>query len=108
MLPASLFKSVVLPDFTPVIIGEIKTEAETMVKYAGYISRQLQQIEKMKRQELHRIPLNFEYQQIKALSNEGREKLDLIKPETFGQAMRISGVSPADVAVLSIYLAKTI
>ncbi|NQU27697.1 MAG: tRNA uridine-5-carboxymethylaminomethyl(34) synthesis enzyme MnmG, partial [Candidatus Marinimicrobia bacterium] len=104
MLPSSLFKSVKLPDFTPGIVDEIKTEAETMVKYAGYIRRQLQQIEKMKRQELHRIPLDFEYQQIKALSNEGREKLDLIKPETFGQAMRISGVSPADVAVLSIFL----
>ncbi len=106
MLPTSLFKSVVLPDFTPVIVDEITTEAETMVKYAGYISRQLQQIEKMKRQELHRIPPSFDYRQITALSNEGREKLDLIKPETFGQAMRISGVSPADVAVLSVFLTK--
>ena len=89
------------------IIDEIHTEAETTIKYAGYIVRQYEQIERIKSQEKFFIPKNFDYLSINSLSNEAREKLDFVKPETLGQAMRVSGVTPADVGVLSVLLYKS-
>jgi len=89
------------------IIDEIHTEAETTVKYAGYIVRQYEQIERLKSQEKFFIPKNFDYLSINSLSNEAREKLDFVKPETLGQALRVSGVTPADVGVLSVLLYKS-
>jgi len=89
------------------IIDEIHTEAETTIKYAGYIVRQYEQIERLKSQEKFFIPKNFDYFSINGLSNEAREKLDFVKPETLGQAMRVSGVTPADVGVLSVLLYKS-
>ncbi|MFC1528144.1 tRNA uridine-5-carboxymethylaminomethyl(34) synthesis enzyme MnmG [Candidatus Neomarinimicrobiota bacterium] len=89
------------------IIDEIHTEAETTIKYAGYIVRQYEQIERLKSQEKFFIPKDFDYLSINSLSNEAREKLDFVKPETLGQAMRVSGVTPADVGVLSVLLYKS-
>ena len=89
------------------IIDEINTEAETIIKYAGYIVRQNEQIDRLKSQEKLIIPVDFDYLSINSLSNEAREKLDFVKPETLGQAMRVSGVTPADVGVLSVLLYKT-
>ena len=93
-------------NFDKHIIDEINTEAETIIKYAGYIVRQHEQIERLKSQEKLTIPIDFDYLSINSLSNEAREKLDLVKPETLGQAMRVSGVTPADVGVLSVLLYK--
>ncbi len=81
-------------------------EAEFTVKYSGYIERQKQMIEKFINNEKKKIPEDFDYSSIKALSNEAREKLMRIKPENLGQASRIPGVSPADISVLMIYMAK--
>ena len=89
------------------IFDEIHTEAETTIKYAGYIVRQYEQIERLKSQEKFFIPKNFDYLSINSLSNEAREKLDFVKPETLGQALRVSGVTPADVGVLSVLLYKS-
>ncbi len=105
-LPESLYCSALPVAMPPGIVDEIIAEAETEIKYTGYIKRQQQQVSKMLQQEKMVIQSDFNYRTVKGLSNEGREKLIKIKPETLGQAMRISGVSPADIAVLSIYLVK--
>lgn len=79
---------------------------ELEIKYAGYIARQRERAEQMVRLEGRRIPRNIDYLKILALSAEGREKLAKYRPLTLGQAGRIAGVSPADVAVLMIHLKK--
>ena len=79
-------------------------EAEAIIKYEGYIKRQLKQIENLQKQEHRAIPADFDYLQLSSLSQEAREKLDFVRPETLGQAYRVSGVSPADASVLSVYL----
>ncbi|MBM3324387.1 MAG: tRNA uridine-5-carboxymethylaminomethyl(34) synthesis enzyme MnmG, partial [Calditrichaeota bacterium] len=75
-------------------------------KYAGYIGRQRERAEQMARLEGRRIPYDFDYSEIRSLSAEGREKLKKFRPLTLGQAGRIAGVSPADIAVLMIYLKR--
>ena len=84
--------------------NEILEQVEIELKYDGYIKRQVEQIEKFNRFEDQKVPINFDYSKIKSLSTEGRERLSKIKPESIGQASRISGVTPSDVSVLMIYL----
>ncbi|HYG59217.1 MAG TPA: tRNA uridine-5-carboxymethylaminomethyl(34) synthesis enzyme MnmG [Symbiobacteriaceae bacterium] len=79
-------------------------EVETLIKYEGYIQKELEQVERIKRLEGKRIPSDLDYRSLKGLSMEAREKLTAIKPESIGQASRMSGVSPADVAMLMVYL----
>ena len=79
-------------------------EAEITVKYAGYIGRQLRQVEEMKRLEDRLLPEQLDYLSIQGLRLEARQKLQAIRPRSLGQASRVSGVSPADVAVLMVYL----
>ena len=74
------------------------------IKYEGYISRQLKQVEQYKKLENKRIPEDIDYDEVPSLRNEARQKLKLCKPISIGQASRISGVSPADISVLHIYL----
>jgi len=81
-------------------------EVEFNIKYQGYLDRQNQLIDKFKHQEKKKIPMNLDYSAIKSLSNEAREKLSKIQPDNLGQASRISGVSPADISVLLIFLEK--
>ncbi len=81
-------------------------EVEFNTKYEGYLRRQQEQIEKFKKLENKKIPESLDYLEIKAMSVEAREKLSRIRPENLGQASRISGVSPADLSVLVIYLEK--
>ena len=81
-------------------------EVEFNIKYSGYIDRQKVQIDKFKRSENKIIPEVIDYQSIKALSAEAIEKLTRIRPSNLGQASRISGVSPADLSVLLIFLEK--
>lgn len=85
---------------------EILEQAEITVKYESYIQREQQLAEKIESLENYFIKSDFDYDRVKALSAEGREKLKKIKPETLGQASRISGVSPADISVLTVYLGK--
>ena len=85
---------------------EVLEQAEIIVKYEPYIDREQKLAEKIESLEDYKIKPDFDYDRVKALSSEAREKLKKIKPETIGQMSRISGVSPADVSVLSVYLGK--
>jgi tRNA uridine 5-carboxymethylaminomethyl modification enzyme len=81
-------------------------QAEIHTKYESYIEREQRLAEKIETLEEFGIKSDFDYDRVKALSSEAREKLKRIKPETIGQASRISGVSPSDISVLTIYLGK--
>jgi len=79
-------------------------QAEIQIKYAGYIQKEFEMVEELAQKENARIPESLDYTKIKSLSNEGLQKMSKIKPETIGQASRISGVSASDVSVLMVYL----
>jgi tRNA uridine 5-carboxymethylaminomethyl modification enzyme len=85
---------------------EEKDQAEIHLKYESYIDREQKLAEKIESLEYYSIKTDFDYDRVKALSSEGREKLKSIKPETLGQATRISGVSPADISILTVYMGK--
>jgi len=85
---------------------EVLEQAEIQIKYESYIEKEQQMVEKLNNMENFKIPLSFDYISIPALSAEGKQKLNKIKPETLGQASRISGVSPADLSILTVYLGR--
>ncbi|GAB3000884.1 tRNA uridine-5-carboxymethylaminomethyl(34) synthesis enzyme MnmG [Cyclobacterium sediminis] len=84
----------------------VKEQTEILIKYKSYIDKERQMVEKINNLEDLKIPATISYEEIKALSAEGRQKLGKIKPQTLGQASRISGVSPADMSILTIYLGR--
>ncbi len=88
----------------PKLPEEVKNEVEIQIKYEGYIKLQEEQVEKFKKLEYKILPKDTDYEQIKGLRLEARQKLNKIRPNSVGQASRISGVSPADISVLLIYL----
>ncbi|MGN1319672.1 MAG: tRNA uridine-5-carboxymethylaminomethyl(34) synthesis enzyme MnmG [Acutalibacteraceae bacterium] len=90
----------------PSLANDICEKVEIEIKYEGYIKRQQAQVDEMLRLENKVIPKNFDYSSVRGLRLEAVEKLCKIKPENIGQASRISGVSPADISVLLIYLSK--
>ena len=85
---------------------EIVESAEIKIKYAGYIKREQEQVDRLNRLESVRLYHDIDYNQLTALSSEAREKLSKIRPETIGQASRISGVSPSDVSVLLVHMGR--
>ncbi|MEM7383213.1 MAG: tRNA uridine-5-carboxymethylaminomethyl(34) synthesis enzyme MnmG [Bacteroidota bacterium] len=85
---------------------DILEQTVIQIKYEPYIQQEQELVAKAKRLENHRIPPDFDYGRVKALAAEGAEKLQKIRPATIGQATRISGVSPADIAVLMVYLGR--
>ncbi len=85
---------------------EIKEQAEILIKYESYIDKEKQTADKLNRLENYKLSTDFDYSQLKSLSTESREKLNKIKPESIGQASRISGVSPSDISVLLIHLGR--
>jgi tRNA uridine 5-carboxymethylaminomethyl modification enzyme len=80
--------------------------AETSIKYAGYLRRQESEIERGRRDERRRIPMNFPFDQVPGLSREVVQRLSQVRPDTLGHALRIPGVTPAAVAVLSAYVGR--
>src|SRR5690606_27296894 len=86
------------------LTAEMKEQVEIQIKYAGYIEKQMQQVERLNKMERKRIPETIEYKDVKGLANEARQKLEQIRPISIGQASRIGGVTPADISVLLIYL----
>ncbi len=88
----------------PELPKSVSQQVEIRLKYDGYIRRQLRQVEEFTRMEAKKLPADLDYRAISGLRLEAREKLEKIRPENFGQASRISGVSPADISVLMIYL----
>lgn len=93
-----------LDENRPLLNKEIKDYVETVIKYEGYIAKQINQVEQFKKLENKRIPIDIDYDQIGSLRLEARQKLNKIRPDSIGQASRISGVSPSDINVLLIYL----
>jgi tRNA uridine 5-carboxymethylaminomethyl modification enzyme len=85
---------------------EIQEQVAIRLKYESYIEREQKMAEKIESLSNYIIKTDFDYDRVKALSSEGREKLKKIKPETIGQASRISGVNPSDISVLTIYMGK--
>lgn len=98
MLEQGLITSNVTPD--------IFEQIEIQMKYHGYIERQLLEIERHSKQAETQIPTSFDYDSIKSLSNEVRQKLKKHRPVTIGQASRISGVTPAAISILLVYLSR--
>ena len=90
----------------PELSYHVRTKVEVGIKYSGYIEKQLEQIEKFKRLENRRIPEDTDYYSMRGLRTEAQEKLDKLRPVSIGQASRISGVSPADINVLLVWLEK--
>ena len=88
----------------PALPAAVTEEVEIQVKYAGYLQRQLKQVEEFKREENRLLPEDMDYESVVGLRLEARQKLSQIRPVSIGQAGRISGVSPSDIAVLLIYL----
>lgn len=88
----------------PDLPDSVKEQAEIQIKYEGYIKRQIQQVEQFKKLEKKLLPNDFDYSQIGGLRLEAQQKLNKIKPSSIGHASRISGVSPADISVLLVYL----
>lgn len=93
-----------LDENRPDLPKEVIEQVEIMVSYDGYIKRQMSQVESFKKMENKKIPEGFDYDKVYGLRAEALEKLKKIKPESIGQASRISGVNPADVSILMIYL----
>jgi len=84
----------------------VMEQAEILIKYDSYLEKEQAMVIKLNSMENYRIPIDFDYLSIPALSAEGKQKLNKIKPETLGQASRISGVSPADLSILTVYLGR--
>ncbi len=93
-----------LPQDAADLDPEVKKQVEIEVKYAGYIRREKERIDTARNQEDRRIPARFDYDEVKSLRYEAREKLKKVQPENLGQASRISGVNPSDVTILGMWL----
>ena len=101
------YKSLEAVDTTrPDIPQSVLEQVEIAIKYDGYIKKQLAQVEQMRKLEVKKLPLDIDYNTLPGLRLEAQEKLNKIRPANIGQASRISGVSPADISVLLIWLAK--
>ncbi len=86
------------------VSSEVAEQIEIQIKYAGYIEKQMQQIERMRKMEDKKLPENLDYHAISGLAIEARQKLSEVRPLSVGQASRVSGVNPADVSILLVYL----
>ncbi|HHY83288.1 MAG TPA: tRNA uridine-5-carboxymethylaminomethyl(34) synthesis enzyme MnmG [Clostridiales bacterium] len=102
----SITDIILLGNLTEEIAPEVQEQLEIQVKYEGYINKQLRQVEQFKKTEQLRIPQDIDYTAVTGLRLEAVQKLQALKPENIGQASRISGVSPADITVLMVYLEK--
>ena len=90
----------------PELSDDVTLQVQIQIKFDGYIKRQEVQVEQFKKIEKRKLPIDFDYYQIKGLRNEAKEKLNNLKPENIGQASRVSGISPSDISVLLIYMER--
>ena len=91
----------------PELAFDVQEQVNIEIKYEGYIKRQMQQVAQFKKLEGRKLPENFDYAQVNSLRKEAVQKLNKIQPSTIGQASRISGVSPADISVVMVYLERS-
>ncbi len=82
----------------------VKEQVEIHIKYEGYINKAQRKVDKVKRMENKKIPANIDYKAVGSLATEAVDRLTMIQPETIAQASRISGVTPSDIAILSVYV----
>ncbi len=106
MLKDFIENSLVVKSFTDSFDNDSIEQAEILMKYEGYISKEYEQAEKLQRLEAIKLSDDFDYDKLTSLSSEAREKLSRIRPNTIGQASRISGVNPSDISILLIYLGR--
>ena len=92
--------------FTSSYSKEVENQVEIQIKYEGYIAKTQREAEKMLKNEEKQIPDNIDYSKVTNLASEARQKLDKVRPTSIGQALRISGVNPADISILMVYLRK--
>ena len=85
---------------------EVIKQVEVQIKYAGYIKKAVEKVDKLKKMEEKRIPVNIDYDAINGIANEAKQNLKKIQPETIAQASRISGINPADISVLMVYVTQ--
>ncbi|ANE46030.1 tRNA uridine 5-carboxymethylaminomethyl modification protein [Paenibacillus swuensis] len=97
-------EKMILPEEYAQLTDEMKEQVEIQVKYAGYIEKQQLQVERMRKMEKKRIPEDIVYEEVHGLAMEAKQKLAKIRPISIGQATRISGVTPADISILLVYL----
>jgi tRNA uridine 5-carboxymethylaminomethyl modification enzyme len=90
----------------PIYARDVEAQAEIQIKYEGYVNRQMEMVERFQKIENLKLPDTLDYADINGLSKEAREKLSRIRPRSLGQASRISGITPAAISLLSIYLKK--
>jgi tRNA uridine 5-carboxymethylaminomethyl modification enzyme len=95
-----------LPERYQALSDEVRTEVLNEIKYAGYIERELAQIERSREMEEKEIPAWVDYDEVKGLKTEARTKLREVEPKTFGQASRISGINPSDMALLAVHVKR--
>ena len=95
-----------LPQHNPSLPQEIAEQVEIIIKYAGYIERQEQEVEKARSMEEKKIPAWLDYESITGLRNEARQKLVHHQPATIGQATRISGISPSDISLILVHMKR--
>jgi len=95
-----------LPEEFQRLPGEIAEAVEADVKYSGYVARDLERIGVLREMESREIPENFDYAKVVGLKTEARQKLSEIRPRTFGQAARISGVNPSDISALAVWASR--
>lgn len=95
-----------IPNLLNEIPGDLLASVEMDIKYDGYIARELTHVERQKKADHQRIPENMDFREIRALRRETRDKLHAIRPQTVGQASRVSGITPADIGVLLVWLKK--
>jgi tRNA uridine 5-carboxymethylaminomethyl modification enzyme len=100
------FVSALPEDIRRLAAADVWAQVETDLKYEGYIRREMESVARHQRQEEQPVPMDLDYASIPGLRNESRQKLTQIRPSTLGQASRISGVTPADVALLSVWIRK--
>ncbi|MGC6769066.1 tRNA uridine-5-carboxymethylaminomethyl(34) synthesis enzyme MnmG [Enterococcus sp. LJL128] len=93
-----------IPESEEILADKVIEQVEIQIKYEGYIKKAMEKVDKLKRMEAKRIPENIDYEAINGLATEARQKLQKIQPETIAQASRISGVNPADVSILMVYI----
>ena len=97
-------KILLLPAKHPILPEEVRQQVEIQIKYEGYIKKQMAQVERLRHLEEKQIPSGINYESVKGLSIESREKMEKFRPVSIGQAARIAGVNPSDISVLLIYL----
>jgi tRNA uridine 5-carboxymethylaminomethyl modification enzyme len=90
----------------PQFASDVESQVEVQTKYAGYVDRQKEVVRRFQKLEGLRVPADFDYGQISGLSREAREKLTRIRPRSLGQASRISGITPAAISLLAVFLRR--